>query len=310
MKILLLGSHGFIGTHVRKMLVARGHEVRCIDRFERRVHGPTPTIPEGVRKASYAFLVPEDLEGVEVIVHLAAQVGVADSMTDPLRYVIDNTSETAVMMQRIAEFGKDVRKIVVASSMSIYGDPETSTPIGEEWPARPASVYGLTKYDQEALVMLLAPLAGITPVALRFFNVYGPGQALTNPYTGVLANFANNILRGDPPIVYEDGLQTRDFIFVEDVAAAVVGAVEEDLSGVYNVSTGDASTILSVAQQMCHALGYLGEPYLPGTLRPGDIRHCIGRNLKLRLALPWWEPRSFAQGMDLYAQHLLASAQG
>lgn len=311
MKILLTGAAGFIGTHVRKILVEHGHEVFTIDCFESRVHGAAPDKSGMDFTYPCCYITPEELNDVvpEVVVHLAAQVGVADSMTDPNRYVTGNVADTTMFLERLAKMKRPPRKIIVASSMSVYGDPHTSDPIGEEWPTTPASVYGLTKYDQERLVLMLAPLMGATPVALRFFNVYGPGQALTNPYTGVLANFANNIFAGKPPIVYEDGLQTRDFIYVEDVAYAVVGAVEQDMEGVYNVCTGHAETILGVAETMCRALNHSTVPHLPGETRPGDVRHCIGRNLKLRLALPRWEPMPFASGMALYAQHLLASTQ-
>ena len=310
MKILLTG-HGFIGTHVTRLLRERDHEVYTIDNFEPRVHGSSPD--KSIVDFAYpcCYITPEELNDVapEVVVHLAAQVGVADSMTDPNRYVAGNVGDTGLFLERLKRMKRPPGKIIVASSMSVYGDPHTSEPIGEEWPTTPASVYGLTKYDQERLVLMLAPLMNATPVALRFFNVYGPGQALTNPYTGVLANFANNIFAGKPPIVYEDGLQTRDFIYVEDVAYAVVGAVEQDMEGVYNVCTGHPQTILGVAETMCRALDPSVSPHLPGETRPGDVRHCIGRNLKLRLALPRWEPLAFASGMALYAQHLRASVR-
>ena len=311
MKILLTGSHGFIGTHVTRILSEHGHEVFTVDCFERRVHGANPDRSSVDFAYPCAWITPMELDGIspEAVIHLAAQVGVADSMTDPNRYVRGNVADTAMFLERLAKMKRPPRKIIVASSMSVYGDPHMSEPIGEEWPTTPASVYGLTKYDQERLVLMLAPLMGATPVALRFFNVYGPGQALSNPYTGVLANFANNIFDGRAPIVYEDGLQTRDFIYVEDVACAVVGAVEQDMEGVYNVCTGHAETILGVAETMCQALDPAISPHLPGETRAGDVRHCIGRNLRLRLALPRWEPLAFATGMALYAQHLLASAR-
>lgn len=308
MKILVSGAAGFIGRHVLRHLA--DHEVLKVDSFEPRVHGAHPDT-SGFLNRSCGFLFPEEIHDVDVVIHLAAQVGVADSMTNPLRYIHDNVVETALMLEHLEEYAAP-KRIVVASSMSVYGDPLTPEPIGEEWFTAPASVYGLTKLDQERLVMMLAPLMGATPIALRFFNVYGPGQALHNPYTGVLANFANNLLRGDAPIVYEDGLQTRDFIYVEDVAQAVVAAaLHPGMEGVYNVCTGHAQSILGVAQAMCEVLaGGMIEPDVTYEVRPGDIRHCVGRNLKLRLALPSWEPRPFAEGLDLYASHLLASTQG
>ena len=308
MKILLTGSHGFIGTHVRRLLAETPHEVLCFDCLEPRVHGDWAHHEDLVRRR-ISFVFPEEVADVDVVIHLAAQVGVADSMTDPARYLHGNTMETHSFYWQLARYTKRLKRIVVASSMSVYGDPKTAEPIGEGWPTTPASIYGLTKFDQEILTMTLAPLMGATPVALRFFNVFGPGQALTNPYTGVLANFANAILRGEAPTVYEDGLQTRDFIYVEDVARVVVDAISAPMEGVYNVCTGVPQTILGVAECLCEALNSDVDIHMPGTARPGDIRHCVGRNVRLRNALPLWQPRRFALGLASYAEHLLASAQ-
>ena len=306
MKIMLTGGAGFIGTHVRRIIETEtSHEVVVFDSLEPRVHGDWADRDDIVRR-DISFVFPEEVEDVDVVIHLAAQVGVADSMTDPARYLRDNTMATQSFYWQLGRYAKCLRRIVVASSMSVYGDPKTSEPIGEAWSTTPASIYGLTKFDQEILTMTLAPMMGTTPIALRFFNVFGPGQALTNPYTGVLANFANAILKGEAPVVYEDGLQTRDFIFVEDVARAVVDAISAPMEGVYNVCTGAPQTILGVAEAMCALLNPNVTPHVTHTRRDGDIRHCVGRNVRLRNALPLWQPRSFSVGLATYAEHLLA----
>lgn len=310
MKIMVTGSRGFIGTHVRQRLTEQltqrdFFDDFClveVDCFEERVHGKDP---EGWHDIFWNEIVggadAEAYEDVDVVIHLAAQVGVADSMDDPFRYVMDNTVDTIHMMEAIKESGAKP-KIVVASSMSVYGDPQTKEPVSEETPVAPASIYGLTKFDQERLVLMYGELLGFDAIALRFFNVFGPGQALTNPYTGVLANFANWILNDEEPTVYEDGLQTRDFIYVTDVADAVVRCALEDVpSGVYNVCTGVPTTILDAATLMCDGLTK-GEiaPEVMYTKRPGDIRHCVGDPSKLKTALSGWEPRVFGDTIYSY----------
>ena len=301
MKILITGGAGFIGTHVRKRLSE--HDISIIDAYEERVHGF-----DAARDARYCAAVTlDDLHDVEVIIHLAAQVGVADSMTDPLRYVTDNTWDTAAFLDKLRRSGVRPRRLIVASSMSVYGDPRTSSPITEDHPIRPASVYGLTKFDQEQLCLMYGEMLGISTAALRFFNVYGPGQALTNPYTGVLAIFANAFLNGETPTVYEDGLQTRDFIYVEDIAEAVARMALNEASGIFNVCTGLRQTVLGASHALSeNLLGTLKLPRVTHTSRPGDIRHCVGSNARLREALPGWEPRTFEEGIALYTEALKA----
>jgi dTDP-L-rhamnose 4-epimerase len=307
--VLLTGAAGFIATHVRRLL-DNDASTLMVDTFEPRVHGEDPkrfewTERGGVMRRRAGFVFPYEMDNIDTVIHLAAQVGVADSMTDPMRYIYENTLDTTMLMERLKQMKTPPKRIVVASSMSVYGDPMTSEPITEEHPVRPASIYGLSKYDQEKVVMLLGELLGAEVIALRFFNVYGPGQALSNPYTGVLANFANWILKGEAPLVYEDGLQTRDFIYVEDVARAVVAAAQGALpGGVYNVCTGVASTILDVAECLSEALESSVAPRVTGTTRPGDIRHAVGDPTKLREVLGTWNPLPVSFGMLRYAAAL------
>ena len=314
--VLVLGSRGFIGRAVVGMLREAQHAVLEVDCLEPRVHPQDVSMPRrsmlsGVKCADtpYTFLREAD-----IVIHLAAQVGVADSMVDPVRYVRDNTLDTAKFLHRLHD--KCVpKKLVVASSMSVYGDPHTDQPIDETTYARPESVYGMTKLDQEQLCLMWGVQHGVPVTALRFFNVYGPGQALHNPYTGVLANFANWILKGEQPVVYEDGLQTRDFIYVDDVADAVVQCAFRTRFKnhgmpfqIFNVCTGVPQTIAGIATQMAVLLGKDIMPHITHTERPGDIRHCIGNNEALRHALPSWQPRTFTEGLEEYAAWLAQSS--
>ena len=313
MKVLLTGAAGFVGSHVLDRLLADGHEVLGIDSLEPRVH------PAGVKPRWWpnnVELLVQPVSNIaywaraeaEVVIHLAAQVGVADSMTDPMRYVQGNTEQTALMLNDLRQClgRKNLRRVVVASSMSIYGEGGMLVP--ETHPVVPASVYGLTKYDQERLVLMWGEQHRVEAVALRLFNVYGPRQALTNPYTGVLANFAQAILADKPPIVYEDGGQTRDFVYVADVADAIVRAatMPDTITGAFNVCTGWPTTIIDAALMLRSALH---KPALPITItrtqRPGDIRDCTGLPDKFNRASGWYAKRTFADGIEAYAGWLL-----
>ena len=314
MKVLVSGACGFIGSHVVDRLLADHHEVLGVDSLEPRVH------PEGVKPPwwpeSAQLVVAEAdkipywaLADAECVVHLAAQVGVADSMVDPQRYIQQNTAQTATLLSDLEHaMGRgNLKRLVVASSMSVYGAGGHLVP--ESAPCVPASVYGLTKYDQERLCLMWGEQHRIETVALRFFNVYGSRQALANPYTGVLANFAQALLAGKPPIVYEDGGQTRDFVYVQDVAEAVVrtATMAGPIFGAYNVCSGMPTSILTAARTLGLALGRPDiEPRITGQSRPGDIRDCTGNPDLLAKRTGWQSRWSFRSGIEAYARWLLA----
>lgn len=302
-KITLTGAAGFIASHVRTRLKARGHTVNELDSYELQVHGGSLNWP---RAGDYPAQ-----EG-DIVLHLAAKVGVGQSMTDPVDYVACNTLDTAKFLHKLT--AHPPKRLVVASSMSVYGEGAQDRddlqgtyeplPTPETHPPNLRSIYALTKFDQEQLCLIWGRAHGVPVVALRFFNTYGPGQALTNPYTGALAIFATRLLNGRPPVIYEDGQQTRDFIYVEDVAEAVVHAALHDIpAGVYNVGTGVPTTLERVARLLAEKLGADIPPTITGAKREGDIRHCYADIGKLRAT--GWEPKvSFEEGVERYAQWL------
>jgi dTDP-L-rhamnose 4-epimerase len=339
MKVLVTGGAGFVGSHLVDGLLAAGHTVRVLDALAAQVHGGAERPADLARDAELVVgdvrdrtAVARALDGVEAVFHQAAAVGIGQSMYEIERYVSANSVGTAVLLEEIAARRDRIRKLVVASSMSLYGEGAYRDRRGNEvnppprpvaqfeerrWelrdaagaelapaqtpetkPLQPTSVYAITKRDHEELCLTVGSAYGIPTVALRYFNVYGPRQALSNPYTGVLAIFASRLLNGRPPLIFEDGLQSRDFVHVTDVVQANLLALASRADGaVYNVGTGRATTILDVALELARALGKPIEPEIPGRYRAGDVRHCIADIAKIRAGLGY-EPRvAFEQGV-------------
>jgi dTDP-L-rhamnose 4-epimerase len=315
MKILVTGGAGFIGSHVVDLLVEHGHQVSIIDCLEPQVHG---TVKPGWLNSQARYFWADiendsfwlgDAENINAVVHLASLVSVSQSMVETGRYVRANCFKTAKFLDALAATSKSLRKIVVAGSMSGYGEgaylcpnhgpcdrrklvsarnagawdhrcPACSAPmsargIKEDDFLIPVSIYGETKRHQEAICILFGHQHGISVSSLRYFNVYGPRQSLSNSYTGVISNFLRRAKCGENPIVYEDGLQTRDFIHVSDVSRLTVAEVESDGSKIVNVGTGTPMPILSVAKTICEMVGSSAMPEVTHRYRPGDIRHCF-----------------------------------
>ena len=317
-QILITGGAGFIGSHLADELLDHGYRVRALDNLDPQVHGsscerPTYLHPEvellvgDVRDPS---AVRRALRGVDAVYHFAACVGVGQSMYEVARYTAVNNLGTAVLLEALVE--RPVERLVVASSMSLYGeglyrDPDgavaagyerpleqlragdwevrgpegdvlTPVPTPESKPPSLNSVYALSKYDQERLCLMLGRAYGIPTVALRFFNAYGPRQALSNPYTGVLAIFASRLLNDNAPLVFEDGRQRRDFVSVYDIAEASRLALEVPAAAgrVFNVGSGENYTVAEIAERVAVAVGKEHiDPELTGKYRVGDIRHCF-----------------------------------
>ena len=341
--VLITGGAGFVGSHLVDALVAAGRRVRVLDSLEQQVHGSGGEVPpylnsraELVRgSVTDADAIARALDGIDVVFHQAALVGVGQSMYDIARYCHVNTVGAGVLLEEIVKRRKQIRKVVVASSMSIYGEGAYRTPGREtrfprlrsrewlergEWelhdsttgvplepiptpetkPLQPTSVYAITKRDHEELFLTVGYAYRIPTVALRYFNIYGERQALSNPYTGVAAIFSSRILSGQSPVIFEDGKQSRDFVHVSDVVQANLLALETDRADyqALNVGTGRATTVGQVADAILSALGARHlVPTILGKFREGDIRHCYA-DITLACTLLGYEPRvSFADGM-------------
>lgn len=332
-RILITGGAGFIGSHLADELLAHGYQVRALDNLTPQVHGEPGARP--------AYLDPEvelicgdvrdrdavrrALRGVDAVYHLAAAVGVGQSMYEIERYTSVNNIGTAVLLEALIE--QPVERLVVASSMSLYGEglyraadgriiegqergleqlkakrwemeDEAGQvleplPTAETKTAMNPSVYALSKYDQERMCLLAGRAYSIPTVALRFFNAYGPRQALSNPYTGVLAIFGSRFLNDNPPLINEDGYQKRDFVSVHDVALACRLALEKpDAAGrVFNVGSGQPYTVRAIAERMADVLGKEHvRPEITGKYRMGDIRHCFP-DISLARQILGYEPR-------------------
>ena len=332
-RVLITGGAGFVGSHVADDLLAGGYNVRVLDNFAPQVHGaegqrPTYLAPE-VEVIAGDVRDPQTvgaaLEGVDSVFHFAATVGVGQSMYEIVNYTNINGDGTAVLLEALAKH--PVERLVVASSMSIYGEGLYQTRAGErvagaertleqlrahDWdprgpdgeplipvptpeskhPSLP-SVYALSKYYQERLCLTVGRAYNIPTVALRFFNIFGTRQALSNPYTGVLAIFAARFLNDKPPLINEDGEQRRDFVGVRDIAQACRLALEVPgaADGVFNVGSGSDYTIREIAERMARVLGKEHiEPEIVGKCRLGDIRNCFA-DISLAREILGYEPR-------------------
>jgi dTDP-L-rhamnose 4-epimerase len=338
--IMITGGAGFIGSHLCDALLERGYRVRVLDSLVEQVHGAADR-PEYLSEEVELIvgdvrergLVLEALDGADAVIHFAARVGVGQSMYEIGEYVSANTHGTAVLLDAMLD--KPVAKLLVASSMSIYGEGlyepvpaverrrddlaarrfEPRGPDGEELrplptpeqkPCANSSVYALTKYDQERLGLVYGGAYDVPTVALRFFNVYGPRQALSNPYTGVLAIFASRLLNGKRPLVYEDGEQRRDFVNVRDVVRACILALERDGADGHsvNVGSGRSVTVNEIARSLGAVLGVEVDPDVTGKFRAGDIRHCFA-DISTARALLGYEPEvALEDGMAELAEWL------
>lgn len=338
-RVLITGGAGFVGRHLARALLAQGHRVRVLDSLIEQVHPERvrpgeldPEVELQVADIRDGDAVRAALEGVDQVVHLAAEVGVGQSMYAVDRYTSVNDLGTAVLFQQLID--RPVERVVVASSMSIYGEGLYRTVEGDlvpdvvrqgrnadgGWdpldrqgrPLRPAptpetktpalrSVYAINKYVQERLTLTLTAQYGMTGAALRLWNIYGPGQALSNPYTGVLAIFASRIANGQRPMVFEDGQQQRDFVHVSDVAAAFLLTLESDAvdGQVFNIGSGEIRTVEQVARLQAAAMGRPDlVPEITGQARAGDIRHNVPDLTKAREQLGYQPRQDFTEGLE------------
>ncbi|MBW4561507.1 MAG: SDR family NAD(P)-dependent oxidoreductase [Mojavia pulchra JT2-VF2] len=338
--ILITGGAGFIGSHLADELLAQGYRVRVLDNLAAQVHGFGAKRPEYLNSEVELIvgdvcdsdIVRQALKGIDAVYHLAAIVGVGQSMYEIAQYTSVNNMGTAVLLEALIE--KQVERLIVASSMSIYGEGLYRTADGNlavgierslgqlkarDWEVRnqagevlkpiptpesklPAlpSIYALSKYDQERMCLMIGKAYGIDTVGLRFFNVFGTRQALSNPYTGVLAIFASRFLNNKPPLINEDGYQQRDFVSVYDVAKACRLALEvkEAAGHVFNIGSGRQYTIRGIAEQMATVLGKEHiQAEITEKYRVGDIRHCFADITKARQILGYEPQITLAEGL-------------
>lgn len=343
-KILITGGAGFVGSHLADELLEHGYEVRVLDCLAEQVHGTRsrrPALPPEVEfregHMCDAEAVSDALAGADAVFHLAAAVGVGQSMYEIDHYTNANARGTAVLLEALAR--KPVERLIVASSMSIYGEglyqaQDGTVREGQErtlaqlrnrdWEVRdedggimrplptpeskgPAlpSVYALTKYYQEKICLTVGRAYDIPTVALRFFNIYGPRQALSNPYTGVLAIFASRLLNGKPPLINEDGEQRRDFVNVRDVARACRLGLESPRAAghVFNIGSGKSYSIREIAELLAKALDCEKiPPDITGRFRMGDIRNCFADITHAREVLGYVPEVALEEGLKSLAE--------
>jgi dTDP-L-rhamnose 4-epimerase len=345
-RVLIVGGAGFIGSHLADHLLKAGHSVRVLDELDPQVHGRITRPPHVSSEAEFLkgdvrdrAAVDRALRGIDVVFHLAAAVGVGQSMYQIAYYSSNNAFGTAVLLEAMLE--QRVERLVVASSMSVYGEGlyvdsrkqpvvnatrdlsrvrkrcwevtgadgvalrAVATP--EDKPVEPKSVYALLKYHQECMCLCVGEAYRIPTVALRFFNTYGPRQALSNPYTGVIAIFASRLLNNQRPLMFEDGMQQRDFVSVHDVAHACRLAMDtpEAAGHVFNIGSGQAVSVRELAVRIADVLGKpsLG-PVTTGKYRVGDVRHCFADISRARRVLHYRPRVNLEDGLEELAEWL------
>lgn len=350
MNILITGGAGFIGSRLALRLVERGHAVTVLDTLSPQIHGENATesplflaLADKVRfvqgSVTDRAAMEEVLQGQEAVVHLAAETGTGQSMYQIERYNAVNIGGTALMLDILANTTHAVKRVVVASSRSIYGEgryrsaelghvypgardaqdmtagdfevkyPGATTPLelvatDEESKIHPSSVYGITKQVQEQLVMTVCPSIGIEGVAFRYQNVFGPGQSLSNPYTGILSIFSNLMMQGKPINIFEDGTESRDFVFVDDVVEATVLGVEHPAAAnqVFNVGTGVPVSVMTVAETLKRLIGADVPITVTGNFRIGDIRHNYADMGKIERLLGFRPAYDFERGIAKFVE--------
>ncbi len=353
-QVLITGGAGFIGTRLARRFSEAGHRVRVLDSLLPQVHGSDPeeTSPllaslDGIAEVVKGTVTSsedlrEALRGAGIVVHLAAETGTGQSMYESDRYVQTNVGGTAKLRDLLANEDHDVKRVVIASSRSIYGEGAYRTadgrtvypphrtdadmaggdfdvhmpgegaiaviPTDESAKLHPSSVYGITKQMQESLIMTVAPTIGIEPVSLRYQNVYGPGQSLKNPYTGILSIFSTLIRQGKEINIFEDGEESRDFVYIDDVVEATFLAATSAAAagGVFNVGSGVPTTVTEVVEALFAAFGTTVPTRVSGNYRLGDIRHNVADTARLRDVLGYSPQVAFRDGVANFVRWVLS----
>lgn len=340
--ILVTGGAGFIGSHIVDLLVSQKYDVKVLDNLDHHVHGKRRKVPSYLNKKAqfvYGDLrrradIVKAIVDVDAVIHLAAKVGVSQSMRQIKEYTATNVLGTANLLDVLVNEENGIGKLIVASSVSIYGEgkysckdcgsvyPELRSPAqlergdwelkcpncgrtvsplptGEEKPPQLSSIYGATKYQQEEMCRLVGKAYGLPIVALRYCNVYGPRQGLSNPYSGCITLFIARLFKNQAPLIFEDGKQVRDFIYVKDVARATALALAKDTGDfhVLNVGTGNPTSIIAVAETLARIADKEIRSLITGKYRVGDIRNCYADVTKMKLV--GFKPQyTFEQGLQ------------
>lgn len=351
-KILITGGAGFIGSNTALKLVSQGHKVVVLDNLSPQIHGNNPdttsplyqSIKGKVKFIKGSVTSREDwikaLEGVDTVLHLAAETGTGQSMYEIEKYVNVNIGGTAILLDILTNEKTNVKRVVVAESRAIYGEgrywsdelnsyvypeerpedamsngdfevkyPGCSKPLKlvgttEDSQIHPGSVYGITKQVQGQLVHMVCQSIGIESVSFRYQNVYGPGQSLSNPYTGILSIFSTRIKNGNGINIFEDGKETRDFVYIDDIVdATILGLTVPGISGnAFNIGTGVATDVLTVANTLKKHYGIDVPVTVSGNYRLGDIRHNFADISKARKLLGYEPKWSFDEGIRKFTE--------
>ena len=353
-KVLITGGAGFIGSNLALKLVSKEYEVSVLDNLSVQIHGKDPALTSPLFQSisgkvnffkgdvrNYDDWM-QCISNQEVIVHLAAETGTGQSMYEIKRYTDVNVGGTALMLDIITNQPTSVKKVIVASSRSIYGegkywsektgvvypkareqeyldkgifelfgedetDPLQLLPTDETSKIHPSSIYGITKQNQEQMVLVACAAKNIPAVAFRYQNVYGPGQSLKNPYTGILSIFSTQIRNGFPINIFEDGKESRDFVFIDDVTDATIAGIENDSNGtaVYNVGSGMPTTVLEVANELMKNYNKQVPLTVTGNYRIGDIRHNYADLSLIQKELGFQPKYSFNEGLKHFCEWVM-----
>jgi len=348
--ILITGGAGFIGSNLALALIKKRYKITVLDNLSPQIHGENPEISSALFKSIKDKVIfihgtvtskgdwERALVNQDVVVHYAAETGTGQSMYEIQKYVDVNVNGTAIMLDLLANTTHQVKKVVIASSRSIYGEGKYINERGESvYPKHrtadymdggdfavksdgsenlelvgtdedskihPSSVYGITKQNQEQMIMTVCPTIGIAPVAFRYQNVYGPGQSLKNPYTGILSIFSTQIKNGNGINIFEDGKETRDFVYIDDVVDATILGIEKEEANneVFNVGTGVATDVISVATNLIKNYGVNVPIAISGNYRLGDIRHNYADLTKINSKLGFTPKYSFEDGLKQFTK--------